>query len=141
MTPIPLLKERLIEVLQACRELLAPDHDITPEERAQVTRQVRVALSVLKRKPRYIRDPQGLLDENEEIAIHLADGSTIYSGWIDKDDPDALVSGDYLRLEGPDGKEVLYYGADEIMDDYQLEGRRALGAFLNACAGLRNPEP
>lgn len=150
------LKEELIQLLRDCRGLAKlgynechaqgyTDYDArvgTTEEREEIKkieRRIRVALAILQRPPYYFQNPQGLLDENGEIAIQLADGCIIYSGWMDKEDPEALVSGDYIRLEDENGKELLYYGADEIMGEHQLEGRQALGAFLNACAGLRVP--
>lgn len=52
----------------------------------------------------------------DEVTLELKNGCTISSGWIDKDDPDKLSCGDYVRLEDPAGQQLLYFGEDELRD-------------------------
>lgn len=80
-----------------------------------------------------IRDIRDVM-VGEEVRARLANGCAIFSGWIDEDDPEARVSGDYLRLEAPDGTEILYYESSEWLD--QPANTEVIGAFVNACAGF-----
>lgn len=82
-----------------------------------------------------VDDPNYLLDELGEVSVLLANGGMIVSGWDDEHDPGALVSGAWLKLLDPDGQEFLYYDSDEWTTND--EGRKVIGAFINACAGMK----
>ena len=85
-------------------------------------------------------NPNAVLDEHGEVCVRLANGGMLISGWVDKDDPNGLVSGEYLKLLDPKGKEVLYYSSDEWTQDPH-EGKVVIGAMINACAGQRRHGP
>jgi hypothetical protein len=77
--------------------------------------------------------PEKLLNEENEVVVTLADGWALRSGVYDPDDPDARVSGEYVRLTDPKGVEFLYWDQDEWKADPAL----VMGAILNAAAGAR----
>lgn len=68
-----------------------------------------------------------------ELVIPLANGGEIRSGWIDRDDPDALPAGDYLKVLNPAKEEVFYEDSADILAD-PVAGRRKLWAMLQACS-------
>lgn len=72
-------------------------------------------------------NPHGLINDEGEVVIRLADGCTIRSGAED------LISGEYVRVCDPDGSEVAYWHFNEWVEDPIL----VMGAFLNTAAGLR----
>jgi len=80
------------------------------------------------------RDQRDILTAEDEVAVPLLNGCIIVSGWIDKDDPDARLAGQYLRLEDPNGDELLYYEYSEWMD--APECYEAIGAFICRSAGF-----
>ena len=84
-------------------------------------------------------EPNGVLDAHGEVTVRLANGGLLISGWVDKDDPGALVSGEYLKLLDPKGKEVLYYSSDEWTVNPD-DGKQVIGAMVNACAGFQQPK-
>lgn len=120
-------------------ELDAPSESATGSVADAIERRLRAAVDWLAQPPAALSADQ-LVDEHGEVCVMLADGCRLYSGWCDHDDPDARISGDYLRLEAPNGDQILYYDADEIVSD-PYEGRVALGALVNAMAGSRLPPP
>lgn len=75
----------------------------------------------------------GLLNEDSEVVVQLADGWSLRSGVYDKDDPEAFTSGEYVRLVDPDGIEYCYWDESEWHDDPAL----VMGAILNSAAGFR----
>jgi hypothetical protein len=75
----------------------------------------------------------GLLDENGEVVVKLVDGWTLRSGVYDQDHPNALISGEYVRLVDPDGTEYAYWDEKEWRTDPVL----VMGAIINSAAGLR----
>lgn len=77
--------------------------------------------------------PEDLVDEHGEVCIELAGGYKLYSGWLDHDDPDALVAGDYLRLESPAGEELAHVEIDTVTNGH-YDGKQMLGRFLIAVA-------
>jgi hypothetical protein len=70
---------------------------------------------------------------DNEVIVKLADGWTIRSGVYKPDDPEATISGEYVRLCDPEGAEYLYYDQAEWEEDPAT----VMGAFINAAAGLR----
>lgn len=70
--------------------------------------------------------------DGESVAA-LADGWSLRSGVYDQAAPDALTSGEYVRLCRPDGTEYAYWDAEEWTTDPAL----VMGAIINAAAGLR----
>jgi len=80
-------------------------------------------------------DHRQIINENDEVVVHLANGCSIVSGWCDADDPNARLSGQYLRLEDPGGKEIVYYDHSEW--ETAPESYEVIGAFVNIAAGFR----
>jgi hypothetical protein len=74
-----------------------------------------------------------LLDADGEVRVELSDGWSLRSGVYDPDNPDALTSGEYVRLCRADGSEYAYWDQDEWASDPAL----VMGAIVNAAAGLR----
>lgn len=72
-----------------------------------------------------------------EVMVKLVGGNVLYSGWIDKDDPDKRSAGDYLRLEGPGGNQLLYFGADE----WQTNPQQVIGEIIETCSALQRHVP
>lgn len=72
-------------------------------------------------------EPEDLLDGNGEVVVVLADGCTLRSGGTQ------FLSGEYVRLCEPDGREYMYWDQEEWRTDPAL----VMGAILNAAAGLR----
>lgn len=70
------------------------------------------------------------------LRIELANHFVIRSGWIDKDDPDALPSGDYLAVDDAQGKELFYADTADMFAD-PVAGRRMLNEMLQSCLGLQ----
>lgn len=70
-----------------------------------------------------------LRDNDGEVVVKLADGHTLRSGSTN----DAFISGEWVRLCDPKGKELLYWHNDEWKEDPIL----VVGAIINAAAGLR----
>jgi len=68
----------------------------------------------------------------DETVIKLANGKTISSGWIDKDDPSALLDGDYFRVDSADGEQLFYVESDQIATDVTI-CRKVLSDLLQAC--------
>lgn len=75
----------------------------------------------------------GNASDADEIIVKLADGCTLRSGVDDPDAEGALTAGDYVRLCGPDGKEIHFWSKDEWQTDPAL----VMGAIMNAAAGNR----
>lgn len=73
-----------------------------------------------------------LLDAHGEVVVALASGWTLRSGVYHPESPDALTSGEYVRLCRPDGREHLYWDQQEWTDDPAL----VMGAIINSAAGL-----
>lgn len=73
-----------------------------------------------------------LLDAHGEVVVALASGWTLRSGVYHPEAPDALTSGEYVRLCRPDGREHLYWDQREWTDDPAL----VMGAIINSAAGL-----
>lgn len=71
--------------------------------------------------------------ESGEVIVKLADGWTLRSGVYEPDAPDALTSGEYVRLCDTDGTELLYWDQAEWAADPAL----VMGAIINSAAGLR----
>ncbi len=59
------------------------------------------------------------------ITITLTNGMRIESGWIDRDDSDALPVGDYISLCHRDGEQLCYIDTADVAND-PLRLRRAL---------------
>ena len=74
-----------------------------------------------------------LLNEEGEVVVNLADGWTLRSGVYNQDDPEALTSGEYVRLCDPNGAEYVYWDQAEWVDDPAL----VMGAIINSAAGMR----
>ena len=74
-----------------------------------------------------------ILNKDGEVVVKLADGWTLRSGVYHPEDPEALTSGDYVRLCDPYGKEILYWDQEEWTNDPTL----VMGAIINSAAGLR----
>lgn len=73
------------------------------------------------------------INEDGEVVVNIADGWTLRSGVYDKNAPDALTAGEYVRLCHPDGEEYAYWDKAEWRDDPAL----VMGAIINSVAGLR----
>jgi len=67
-----------------------------------------------------------------EVTVLLQNGKTIRSGWIDKDDPNALPAGDYLAVDANDGEQLVYMDSADLLADPAI-GRRMLNDLLQAC--------
>jgi len=67
-----------------------------------------------------------------EVTVLLQNGKTIRSGWIDKDDPNALPAGDYLAVDANDGEQLVYMDSADLLADPAI-GRRMLNDLLRAC--------
>lgn len=67
-----------------------------------------------------------------EVTVQLACGWTLRSGVFDLKDPNALVSGEYVRLCRPDGTESLFWAAEEWRDEPAL----VMGAIMNTAAAV-----
>ena len=63
-----------------------------------------------------------------EVIVQLANGNSLRSGHSTGE----FTSGDYVRLCGPDGEEILYWSSDEWATDPVL----VMGAIINSAAGL-----
>lgn len=77
-----------------------------------------------------------LINEQGEVVVKLADGCSLRSGVYEPDAPDApdaLTSGEYVRLCDTDGTELLYWDQAEWATDPAL----VMGAIINSAAGLR----
>jgi hypothetical protein len=74
-----------------------------------------------------------MITVNGEVVAWLADGWSLRSGVYNPSDPDALTSGEYVRLVQPDGSEYLYWDQEEWATDPAL----VMGAIINSAAGLR----
>lgn len=72
---------------------------------------------------------EGILNDDGEVVVELADGWTLRSGC----EHVLLVSGEWVRLCRPDGSEYAYWHNDEWEKDPVL----VMGAILNSAAGLR----
>lgn len=72
-------------------------------------------------------------DDADEIIVKLADGCTLRSGVDDPDAEGALTAGDYVRLCGPDGKEIQFWSKDE----WQADPALVMGAIMIAASGNR----
>lgn len=72
------------------------------------------------------------LNDDGEVVVQLADGHSLRSGVYD-DNPVRLLSGEYVRLCDPNGKELLYWDSEEWKTDPVL----VMGAIINSAAGLR----
>lgn len=75
-------------------------------------------------------------DQTGEVVIHLANGYELRSGWIDKDDPDALPAGDYVSVVDVRGEQVFYGDSADLFAD-PVQARRSLFEILQACCGAR----
>ena len=74
-----------------------------------------------------------MIDANGEVVVKLADGCSLRSGVYDPNAPDALTSGEYVRLCDPAGEEILYWDQEEWANDPAL----VMGAIINSAAGYR----
>lgn len=79
---------------------------------------------------------ENILDETGEVVVPLTDGWSLRSGAYDSKAPDALTSGEYVRLCRPDGSEYQYWDMEEWRADPSL----VMGAIINSAAGLRLSE-
>lgn len=79
-----------------------------------------------------------IVDERagDEVVTYLADGGEIRSGWSDKDDPDKLLCGDYLKLLDHEGREIAFVEIADLLAEPRL-ARVRLRDFLIASAGVR----
>lgn len=79
-------------------------------------------------------------DNTREWVIPLANGCEIRSGCLDRDDPNALPAGEYVKVLGPDGQERLYKEWDEFLGTgHEPDApRRRLWEIIQACC--LNPE-
>lgn len=75
-----------------------------------------------------------LLNAEGEVVVQLASGWTLRSGVYNKNEPDALTSGEYVRLCRPDGEVETYWDQAE----WRAEPALVMGAILNSAAGLRS---
>ncbi len=64
--------------------------------------------------------------------LHLANGKRLRSGWIDKDDPDALIAGDYLAVDASNGDQLFYVDSADLLAD-PIAGRKMLSEMIQAC--------
>ncbi len=76
----------------------------------------------------------GINPQTQELCLLLDNGRQIRSGWIDKDDPDALPSGDYISVINTGGEQVFYVESVDLFAD-PLSGRVKLNQMLQACLG------
>ena len=74
-----------------------------------------------------------MINADGEVVVQLADGHSLRSGVYDPSAPDALTSGEYVRLCDPQGEELLYWDQSEWEADPAL----VMGAIINSAAGLR----
>ncbi|MGH3608879.1 MAG: hypothetical protein ACRDRD_12430 [Pseudonocardiaceae bacterium] len=75
---------------------------------------------------------RSILDASGEVVVELASGWTLRSGVYNQDAPDALTSGEYVRLCRPDRTEYAYWDQEEWATDPAL----VMGAIINSAAGL-----
>lgn len=68
------------------------------------------------------------LNEDGEVVLHLANGWSLRSGVYNPESPEALTSGEYVRLCAPGGAEALYWDQEEWRTDPAL----VMGAIINA---------
>lgn len=75
-----------------------------------------------------------------EWVIPLANGCVIRSGCLDRDDPNALPAGEYVKVLGPKGSERLYREWDEFLcTGHEPDApRRRLWELIQVCR--TNPE-
>lgn len=66
--------------------------------------------------------------------VELENGFTLQSGWIDKDDPNALPAGDYLSVLDRQGQQVFYVETADLIADPIL-CRQKLCEMMQICAG------
>lgn len=78
-------------------------------------------------------------EEIGSVAIELANGRKIYSGWCDKDDPDTQLVGDWVRVEDALGNEAFYVEAVDFTTGGTLEVQQKLQDFICACLGVPVP--
>lgn len=76
--------------------------------------------------------PSTMSSPTGEAVVRLKDGKSIRSGWIDKDDPDALPAGDYLAVDDKNGEQLFYVDSADLFAD-PVAGRKLLLQLLQAC--------
>ena len=88
----------------------------------------------LASRPEFLLTPinNSPLNRQDELIIELANGCEIRSGWIDRDDPDALTAGDYLSVLNASGEQLFYLDAADLFSD-STAGRGKLLEFLQTC--------
>lgn len=74
-----------------------------------------------------------------ERILNLNNGRRISSGWIDRDDPDALDSGGYIRVEGTQGEEILYLEASDFAGLTTDEAAKQLHRIITAARTGKDP--